>query len=129
MDISLPLIIIIMPGEFQFTYVTCPQFLTQLNKNFKKLGCLQNLAQIFKHSLDQAHEQQNAVVKGKGGIIGLTESPVALQCWLICGRELDVSPNFKAKWNMGRLSPQIFFIMNKQQVNCLVDVISDLVIP
>ena len=64
LDISLPLIIIIMPGEFQFTV------LTQLNsKNFKKLGCLQNLAQIFKHSLDQAHEQQNAVVKGKGGII------------------------------------------------------------
>ena len=28
--------------------------------------------------LDQVHEQQNAVVKGKGGIIGLTENPLAL---------------------------------------------------
>ena len=28
--------------------------------------------------LDQAHEQENAKVKGKGGVVGLTENPVAL---------------------------------------------------
>ena len=89
--------------------MTCPQFLTQLNKNFKKLGCLQNLAQIFKHSLDQAHEQQNAVVKGKGGIIGLTESLVALQCWLICGRELArCISEFQSEMEYGKISSTDF---------------------
>ena len=38
--------------------------------------------------LDQVHEQENAKVKGKGGVIGLTESPTALQRWMICGPEL-----------------------------------------
>ena len=38
--------------------------------------------------LDQSHEQENAKVKGKGGVIGLTENPIALQRWLICGPEL-----------------------------------------
>ena len=28
------------------------------------------------------------MVKGKGGVIGLTENPVALQRWLLCGPEL-----------------------------------------
>ena len=35
--------------------------------------------------IDQA---LNAVVKGKGGVIGLTENPVTLQRWLLCGPEL-----------------------------------------
>ncbi len=38
--------------------------------------------------IDQSHEQENAKVKGKGGAIGLTENPTALQRWMICGPEL-----------------------------------------
>ena len=38
--------------------------------------------------LDQVHKQENAKVKDKGGVIGLTESPVALRRWMICGPEL-----------------------------------------
>ena len=38
--------------------------------------------------LDQSHEQENAKVKGKGGVIGLTENPTALEQWLICGPEI-----------------------------------------
>ena len=30
-------------------------------------------------AIDQAHEQNNALVKGDGGAIGLTESPEALR--------------------------------------------------
>ena len=36
--------------------------------------------------IDQVHEQENAKVKGKGGI--LTENPTALRHWMICGPEL-----------------------------------------
>ncbi len=32
--------------------------------------------------LDQIHEQENAQVKGEGGIKGLTESQEALQQWI-----------------------------------------------
>lgn len=39
-------------------------------------------------AIDQAHEQNNAVVKDDGGAVGLTESPAALQRWMVCGPEM-----------------------------------------
>ena len=37
--------------------------------------------------IDQAHEQNNALIKGSGGAIGLTENPSALRKWVIAGPE------------------------------------------
>ena len=34
-------------------------------------------------ALDQNHEQQNAILKGDGGIVGITEDESALRRWLI----------------------------------------------
>ena len=34
-------------------------------------------------AIDQAHEQNNAMVKGDGGAVGLTENPATLQRWMI----------------------------------------------
>lgn len=42
-----------------------------------------------KMALDQAHEQNNAVIKGDGGAVGLTESPAALRRWMISGPEVS----------------------------------------
>ena len=39
-------------------------------------------------ALDHAHEQVNAVVKGEGGAVGLTENPAALRSWMVAGPEL-----------------------------------------
>ena len=39
-------------------------------------------------ALDQAHEQVNAVVKGEGGAVGLTENPSTLRRWIIAGPEV-----------------------------------------
>lgn len=39
--------------------------------------------------LDHAHEQVNALVKGEGGAVGLTESPAALRRWMVAGPELS----------------------------------------
>ena len=36
--------------------------------------------------MDQAHEQ-NKLVKGSGGAIGLTENPIAFRRWMIAGPE------------------------------------------
>ena len=36
----------------------------------------------------EAHEQENAYVKGSGGCIGLTENPVAFRRWMLSGPEL-----------------------------------------
>ena len=33
---------------------------------------------------DQAHEQENKIVKGSGGAVGLTENPIAFRCVLKC---------------------------------------------
>ena len=38
--------------------------------------------------VDQAHEQENAYIKGSGSCIGLTENPVAFRRWMLSGPEL-----------------------------------------
>lgn len=37
--------------------------------------------------IDQAHEQNNELVKGSGGAIGLTENPTAFKRWMVAGPE------------------------------------------
>lgn len=39
-------------------------------------------------ALDHAHEEVNALVKGQGGAVGLTENPAALRRWMVAGPEL-----------------------------------------
>ena len=39
-------------------------------------------------AIDQAHEQNNAMVKGSGGAIGLTGNPGALRRWMVAGPEI-----------------------------------------
>ena len=39
--------------------------------------------------LDQAHEQLNALVKGEGGAVGLTENAAALRRWMVAGSEIS----------------------------------------
>ena len=38
--------------------------------------------------MDQAHEQENCLIKGDGGAVGLTEDPSALHRWMVCGPEV-----------------------------------------
>ena len=38
--------------------------------------------------LDESHEQNNAIVKGDGGAVGLTENPSALLRWMVAGPEM-----------------------------------------
>ena len=40
-------------------------------------------------AIDQAHEQNNAEIKGDGGAIGLTEDPAALRRWMVAGQEVS----------------------------------------
>ena len=37
--------------------------------------------------IDQAHEQNNKIVKGSGGAVGLTENPTAFRKWIVAGPE------------------------------------------
>ncbi|KAG7156429.1 hypothetical protein Hamer_G006188, partial [Homarus americanus] len=39
-------------------------------------------------ALDQAHEQNNACIKGDGGAVGLTGNPSALRRWMVAGPEV-----------------------------------------
>ena len=38
--------------------------------------------------VDQAHEQNNAAIKGDGGAVGLTDNPSALRRWMVAGPEV-----------------------------------------
>ena len=37
--------------------------------------------------IDQAHENNNEIVKGSGGAVGLTENPSAFRKWMLSGPE------------------------------------------
>ena len=37
--------------------------------------------------IDQVHKQEKSKVRGKGGVVGLTDNPTALQRWAIVGPE------------------------------------------
>jgi hypothetical protein len=39
-------------------------------------------------AIDQAHEQNNALIKGDGGAVGLTDNPSALHHWMTAGPEV-----------------------------------------
>ncbi|KAJ8364285.1 hypothetical protein SKAU_G00131160 [Synaphobranchus kaupii] len=40
-------------------------------------------------AIDQAHEQANALIKGDGGAVGVTEDPSALRRWMVAGPEVS----------------------------------------
>ena len=51
-------------------------------------------------ALDQAHEQLNALVKGEGGAVGLTENAAAMRRWMVTGPEIWAwSKSLKASLN------------------------------
>ena len=50
-----------------------------VNKSSKRFSAI---------AIDQAHEQNNAIVKGDGGAVGLTENPSALRRWMVSGPEI-----------------------------------------
>ena len=61
-----------------------------LSKTNKSFSCI---------PIDQAHEQENASVKGSVGFIGLTETPSALKRWMLSGPELTRLQNqFEAEY-------------------------------
>ena len=49
-------------------------------------------------AIDQAHEQDNASVKGDRGAVGLTENSAVLRRWMVCGPEMArVIAEFQAR--------------------------------
>ncbi|KAG1681091.1 Atrial natriuretic peptide receptor 2 [Nymphon striatum] len=49
---------------------------------------VQKTKKISSIAIDQAHEQNNACIKGDGGAVGLTDNPAALRRWMIAGPEV-----------------------------------------
>ena len=69
-------------------------------------------------SMDQAHEMNNKIIKGDGGIIGLTENKSALERWVVCAPEINLYLLQSEKcYGIAALKTKIRpnFIMNKLQ--------------
>ena len=61
--------------------------------------------------IDQAHEQENALVKGSGGCIGLTENPAAFRHWMLSVPELArLKKQFEEQYLFNTDSDQEFII-------------------
>ena len=59
-----------------------------IKDEFKKFWVVHKTKNSFSYiPIDQAHEQNNRLVKGTGGAVGLTENPSALKRWMIAGPE------------------------------------------
>ena len=87
-------------------------------------------------SLDQAHEQNNKLVKGDGGAVGLTENSSQLLRWMVSGPEvaraaatfeaqLDVIKSNQSKGPDMRHHDQVSSVQTnfKRQVQALIEVI------
>ena len=59
-----------------------------ISEEFKKCWVVQKTQNLFSCiPLDQAHEQNNKLVKNSGGAVGLTENPSAFRRWAVAGPE------------------------------------------
>ncbi len=57
-------------------------------EELKKCWVLQKTQNCFScMPLDQAHEQNNTLVKDSGVAVGLTENPIAFRRWMVGGSE------------------------------------------
>ncbi|WAR30058.1 LOW QUALITY PROTEIN: hypothetical protein MAR_003626 [Mya arenaria] len=79
---------------------------------------------------DQVHEQQNAILKGDGGLIGITESPKTLQRWTIAAPEITrmLTEMEESKQGYENHHEQATNTQNRfiQNVHALKDVMEDL---
>lgn len=68
-----------------------PEIHPEVHQHYKKGSFVVHEPQrVFSPiALDQAHEQVNALVKGDGGAVGLTENSGALRRWMVAGPELS----------------------------------------
>ena len=66
------------------------QMVPHVVSEFKKglFTVTKSLKRFSSIAIDQAHEQNNAMVKGEGGAVGLTENPNALRRWMLSGPEM-----------------------------------------
>jgi len=83
-------------------------------------------------AIDQCHEQNNAVIKGSGGAVGLTDNPAALRRWMVAGPEIarivaDFE-NFNAQSRDNRHHEQEPAVQEvfKKHVRSLTDVIEEM---
>lgn len=81
-----------MKDGYQFIYETCWlcfaftwQFLTSVSGKFTVNKSGRKFSSISK---DHAHEPSNALIKGDGDAVGLTENEAALIRWTACGPEI-----------------------------------------
>ena len=84
-------------------------------------------------SIDQAHEQNNGIIKSHGGAVGITEDPSALLRWMVAGPELgrlvkeyEASSELKSKVDV-RHHEETPSAQSKfaEQVQSLISVISE----
>ena len=60
----------------------------QMHEELAKYWVIQKTKHKFSSiPLDQAHEQNNELIKGSGGAVGLTENPMAFRRWMVAGPE------------------------------------------
>ena len=71
-------------------------------------------------AIDQAHEQDNAIIKGDGGAIGLTEDPSALRRWMVAGPEIS---QFVTNYETASGSKDVMKSTLRHEVTCSSKVI------
>ena len=82
--------------------------------------------------IDQAHEHNNALIKGEGGAIGITENPSALLRWMVAGPEIShviqeyeaasqVKQNVKSKHHEDTPAAQLRFHKEVKDLTCCIE--------
>ena len=81
---------------------TLSQQRAHVYQKFLKSRCStqKEIRKFSRVSDDHAHEQNNKIVKGTGGTIGIFDSPIALAKWMIASPEITrMLENFEESFN------------------------------
>ncbi|CAH3107879.1 unnamed protein product, partial [Porites lobata] len=102
------------------------QGLFTVTKTRRRFSCI---------AIDQAHEQNNAMVKDDGGAVGLTENASALRRWMLSGPEMArlvnefeacMAPEVRPETNNHHEAERGYQAAYHKDVRSLVDVLDDL---
>ncbi|KAJ8380702.1 hypothetical protein SKAU_G00014800 [Synaphobranchus kaupii] len=81
-------------------------------------------------AIDHCHEQNNALIKGSGGAVSLTENPGALHRWMVAGPEIarmttdfenESSPQSENRHHEQKPAVQEAFMMNVRSLTAVIE--------
>ena len=124
-----------LPWFFALNHTNYARWLHIHVRDMRELTVTKTRRRFSCIAIDQAHEQNNAMVKDDGGAVGLTENASALRRWMLSGPEMArlvnefeacIAPEVRPETNNHHEAERGYQAAYHKDVRSLVDVLDDL---